>query len=264
MFGVLFLLAFGVGKSSHEKSGSYEIVIFGDSVMADCRDETSVAAQLGALMECNVYNGAFGGTCMSRLDVSRNLGYTKDCLSFESLAKSIAAEDFGVQQTVRIRETATEYFDSVIDDLETIDFHSVEVLLIAYGVNDYHGGARICNEEDPYDIYTFTGALRSSIELLRGTYPELRIVLVTPPYSWYPDQQLTCEEYVLGGNILEDYVNAQLQLAEEMGVEIIDIYHDFYPHDTWSDWELYTRDGLHPTEAGRKLLAQTFADYLKQ
>ena len=32
----------------------------------------------------------------------------------------------------------------------------------------------------------------------------------------------------------------------------------------WEDWELYTKDGLHPNEAGRALIAGQIADYLKK
>lgn len=84
---------------------------------------------------------------------------------------------------------------------------------------------------------------------LREAYPELRIIFITPPYTWYTDPELTCEEYDLGGGVLEDYVNAEIGLCEALNVEVIDIYHDYYPHDTWDDLYLYTDDGLHPNEA---------------
>ena len=59
-------------------------------------------------------------------------------------------------------------------------------------------------------------------------------------------------------------MNAQLRAGEELGIEVIDVYHDFYPHEKWEDKDLYTRDGLHPNEAGRKLLAQRIAEELRK
>ena len=53
-------------------------------------------------------------------------------------------------------------------------------------------------------------------------------------------------------------------ICEALDVEVIDIYHDYYPHDNWDDLYLYTDDGLHPNEAGREKIAQTLADYLNQ
>ena len=54
-----------------------------------------------------------------------------------------------------------------------------------------------------------------------------------------------------------------MKIAEEYGVEIIDIYHDFYPHETWDDWMVYSVDGLHPNEAGRTKIANRISGYLK-
>ena len=101
-------------------------------------------------------------------------------------------------------------------------------------------------------------------EELREAYPDLRIIFITPPYTWYTVPEVTCEEYDLGGGVLEDYVNAEIGICEALDVEVIDIYHDYYPHDNWDDLYLYTDDGLHPNEAGREKIAQTLADYLNQ
>lgn len=201
---------------------------------------------------------------MSRNDQDWKLGNMKDSLSVTALTEAIAMQDFGVQQTVRIRESATDYFGVTIDSMCTIDFEEVDILLMGAGVNDYHAGTPIYPEEDYYDEYTYAGALRSAIRDIREAYPDIRIVLMTPTYTWYLEKNLTCEEYDLGGGVSERYVEAEIHVANEMGVEIIDLYHDFYPHEQWEDWQIYTIDGLHPNEAGRALIAETIANYLKE
>lgn len=240
----------------------FSIVVFGDSLMGECRDETSVTWQMQERLGQQVYNCALGGTSFSRLDEERRLGYTKDCMSMAALANSIRAGDFGIQRSADIGEAATEYFAEAVTGLTEIDFNAVEVVFLQYGMNDYHGAAPLINEADPYDEYSFTGAIRKVIQNLRKTYPHLRIILVTPTYSWYTEEGLTCEEYNPGGGTLDLYVDTEIWLAGELGVEIVDVYHDFYPHDSWEDREIYTRDGLHPNEAGRELLAQTLCEYL--
>lgn len=239
-----------------------QMVALGDSLFGLVRDETSIPAQVGELMGMTVFNGAFGGTCVSRIDGEHRLDYGKDALSLVGLAKAVAGDDFGVQQSLKFRESNTEYFEETVDGLERVDFSSVELVLIMHGLNDYYSGVPIRNEKDPYDEYTFTGALRSAIEFLLRANPGMRIVLVTPAYSWYLDMEQTCEEYNGGGMVQEDYVNAEIELADELGIEVIDVYHDVYPHDRWEDWELYTVDGLHPNESGRKLLSGIIAEYL--
>lgn len=264
LFTLLFAVSFFEGGKDEEKT-AVRIVMMGDSALGECRDETSVVARLSTMLGESVFNGALGGTGMSYMDSEKHLSSLNECLSMVSFSKAIASDDFGVQQTARIRESMTFYFEETINELEKIDFESVEVLVIGHGVNDYHAGVPIYNEEDPYDAYTFTGAIRSSVEILKEKYPDMRIILMTPTYTWYPYHDLpemTCEEYDLGGGVLEDYVNAEIELAETLGVEVIDNYHDFYPHEEWSDWERYTNDGLHPNEAGRELIAQRIYEYL--
>ncbi|MCM1045122.1 MAG: SGNH/GDSL hydrolase family protein [Candidatus Gastranaerophilales bacterium] len=238
------------------------IVVFGDSIMGECRDETAITSQMQEILGQSVYNCALGGTTFSRIDTERMLGCTKDCMSMAAMTASVCSEDFAIQKAVKIREAATEYFEEAVEGLSEIDFNAVEVVFMQFGLNDYHGMARLTNEQQPYDEYSFAGAIRKTVRALQKSYPNLRIILVTPTYSWYTVNGLTCEEYNLGGGTLDLYVDTQLQVAEELGVEIIDVYHNFYPHDKWEDWELYTRDGLHPNEAGRALLAQTLSDYL--
>lgn len=264
LFG-LFSGIFFANTRGQEQSEEFKVVMLGDSIFGQVRDETSVAAVLSELLNQPVFNGAFGGTAMGRQDKEMRLADAKDSLSMEALARAIVWEDFGVQQTARIRESGTEHFASTIDELARIDFEQVELLLIGHGINDYHSGMPINNEADAHDSYTFSGALRSALETLQKKYPQMRIVVVTPTYSWYvyyEEKDVTCEVNDQGGGILEDYVNAQIQVAESMGVEVIDLYHDFYPHDEWSDWERYTTDGVHPNEEGRRLIAEKIYEYL--
>jgi len=261
LFCLLFLFTFHSRMEGMERQ-EVEIVTFGDSVFGEIRDDTAVPAQLQRLLGKTVYNAALGGTCMARQNTDGRLDHAGDSLSLAGLSKAVWAGDFGVQQAGRMRESNTEYFPEVIDGLETIDFSRVEIVLIQQGLNDYHAGIPIENPEAPYDEYTFLGALRSAVKSLRKANPALRIVLVTPTYTWYLNSGLTCEEMNQGNGVLEDYVEAELRAADELGIEVIDVYHDFFPHETWEDWKLFSRDGLHPDEAGRVKLAGRIAEVL--
>ncbi len=247
-----------------EEAAEAELVTFGDSVFGEVRDETAVPAQVAALLDVSCYNAAMGGTQAARGDLEHRLDYAKDSLSLVGLMKSLQEGNFGVQQTVRIRESNTEYFEDVIDGLERLDFSGTELVLLQHGLNDFYSGIPIANAENPYDEYTFTGALRTSLSILQTVCPNARIVLVTPTYTWYRQGMLTCEEYNAGYGNQETYVQAEMEVAEEFGVEVIDLYHDFFPHEEWEDWELYTRDGLHPNEEGRRLMAERIAAFLQK
>lgn len=263
IFLCLFFLTFRDRTDRLERQ-QVQIVALGDSVYGLTRDDTSIPAQVGKLLGKTVFNGAFGGSCIGRVDDERLLSSARDCVSLVGLTKAVAASDFGVQQTFHCRESNSQYFSDTVDQLETIDFSAVELVLVQHGLNDYYSGVPIYNEQDPWDEYTFAGALRCSLAALRKVNPDMRIVLVTPTYTWFLAKNLTCEEYDVGYGVQEDYIRAEMEVAEEFGIEVLDVYHDVFPHETWEDHGLYTMDGMHPNEAGRELMAGIIADYLLQ
>lgn len=190
--------------------------------------------------------------------------YSMELLNMVNLSKALSADDFGAQQTVRSRREITDYFGDTVDELAVIDYRKVEILILAFGINDYHAGIALNNERNPLDESTYGGALRSVLTTLQKCYPDMRIVLVTPTYAWYRSKKMTCEEYKTGDAYLEEYVEEMCSVAEEFGIETIDLYHDLYSHQEWEDWKLYTEDGLHPNEDGRRLIADRLAACLQE
>lgn len=264
--GVLFCVLWTMCSKymSAEKSMAPEIILLGDSIYGEYRGPGSVGEQIGASLGKSVFNGAVGGTCMAKLDEEVPGRHREDFLSMAALAKSVVAEDFGVQQRVHSAVSATEYLDSVVDQLEQIDFDKAEYLLIGFGMNDYQNGIRLDNPANPMDEYTYGGALRGAVEQLAGRYPNLKIVLLSPTFSWYPQYEEDCSQRNWGGGLLEEYVALEETIAREYGVGFVDLYHELYAHDTYEEWEKYTKDGVHPTEGSRELLAKAIAEYLEE
>lgn len=259
-FGLLYAATF---RGQAQEWRQVQMVAFGDSVFTDLGGLEAVPERLSKRLGISVFNASMGGTCAAKLESLRKLSYGRESLSLAGLTKAIRARDFSVQQSAKIRDNNTETFPGIIDGLETIDFEHVEVVLIQKGVNDYHAGTAIEDPDAPYDEHTFLGAIRSAVADLRKVNPDIRILLVTPTFVWYTYSGETCEQIDYGGGLLKDYVEAELSLAEELGVEAVDLYHDFYPHEKPEDWERYTMDGLHPNEAGRELIAQAIVDVLE-
>ena len=199
------------------------------------------------------------------------MGIYVNQVGYPLTAKKVAVSTFPCNFQIINAETQSSVFDGVTgasimdesarEEVYQIDFSEVEILLVGYGMNDYHAGERIYpDESDSYNENTYVGALRSGIRTLQRAYPELEIVLMTPTYSWYPELGLTCEEYIIGDNELADYVNATIYVAEELGIRSIDVYH-LYKRDDWEKWKKYTEDGLHPNQKGREKIAGAIVDF---
>lgn len=253
--------------SGHRTDTQAELLFLGDSIVGQYRDESSIPALVARQLDIETVNGAFGGTTMSQQNREYRDAYYRDGLSFSQLARAIATEDFRIQQTIRTKDYVTMHFGDIIDELDSVDFSSVETVVISYGMNDYTTGSPISNPSDPEDPDTLEGAMRRGIRYLQQAYPELRIIFMSPTYCWFFNDRgsldRNCEDSDFGGGYLEAYVEAERQTAQECGVEFLDLYHDFYPHAEDNDWMLYTNDGMHPNEAGRQKIADTLTAYLQ-
>lgn len=268
--GIVIILALipWLLSSKHRGDIQAEVLFLGDSIAGQYRDDSSIPVLVAEQLGTTVINGAFGGTTMSQLNRENRDAYYYDGLSFSQLARAIAAEDFGTQQTIRTKDYVTSKFRDIVDELDNVDYSSIKTLIIIYGTNDYTTGSPISNPLDPEDPYTMEGAMRTGINLLRQAYPELRIIFMSPTYCWFVNTlgttNETCETSDYGGGYLEEYVEAQRRVAAECGVEFLDLYHDFYPHEQFGNWNIYTEDGMHPNEAGRQMIAQALAEYLQK
>lgn len=259
LFGLLY--AFTHIRRGPAQQQEVKLLAFGDSVLGLVRDDTGIAEMLGEALGKSVYNAGLGGTCVARLDRGNRLDSGMDSLSLTALAKAIRMSDFGPQKTVHKKESIAEYFEATIAGLEMVDMEAVEIILIEHGLNDFYAGVPLRNEENPMDEYTFAGALRSVFEALRKVSPDARILLVTPTYTWMLGQY-TCEEFDAGYGNQQAYVEEEIKIAAEYGIEVIDVYHDVFPHEEPEDWRLYTADGLHPNEEGRRLIVRKILEYL--
>ncbi len=267
--GALLILAMAPLLFAHGRKADTQaqILFLGDSIVGQYRDETSIPALVAEMLDVEVANGAFGGTTMSLQNRDWRDAYYWDGFSFSRLARAIAAQDFGLQQTVRTKDYVTMNFRDIVDELDRLDLTSVQTVVVSYGMNDYTTGSPIGNPEDPQDPYTMEGAMRRGIEHLRQGYPHLRIIFISPTYCWFANTEgsicQTCETSDFGGGYMEEYVEAQRRVAEECGVEFVDLYHDYYPHEKMTDWAQYTHDGIHPNESGRRKIAETLAETLR-
>ncbi len=238
------------------KETEYKIVCLGDSIIGNVRDDSSIPAYIESMCRLSTYNGGFGGTTASCIETNGRAAISDNIVSLAELANAIAYDDFSVQNAGINRYVSVDYFPEALYGFDDIDWSNVEIVVIEHGVNDYLNGVALDNQENPYDVTSYGGALRHTLRQLQANRPDLRIILCTPTYCWIYSEGLSCQEINYGGGYLEDYVNLELQIAQEFGVEIIDNFHESGIGGEFENWSQYTEDGLHLNDAGRKLIAE--------
>ena len=198
-----------------------------------------------------VYNAGFGGCRMASHLASH------DAFSMYRLAEAITSKDYTLQKNTLANYSLDSQFSRTVSMLENIDFTNVDIITIAYGTNDFTGGNSISAVES---------ALRYSIETIQNTYPNIDIVICSPTYRFWMDEQgnFTTDSNTkeIGGIKLTDYIQLYSDIADEYGIYMIDNYNDLDINETTRTKYFYGADGTHQNEAGRKLIAEHMAKEL--
>ena len=232
------------------------IANFGDSIFGNARPPLDISTMLAARTGATVHNCAFGGCRMGP-----HSGHW-DAFSMYRLAEAIASGDYSVQDEAITYSDRTSYAEEPLAEIKAIDFATLDIMTIAYGVNDFNGSNPIDNADDPKDTATVCGALRYSIEALLTAYPQLRIFILLPTYSFTMDDEGAFVEDMDTkvnslGKTLGEYSQAIADVAKAYKLPVIDNYNGLGVNRL--NRNQYLSDGAHHNTAGRELLADHIA-----
>lgn len=224
------------------------IVNFGDSIFGNYTTPNDISTHIANLTNAIVYNVGFGGCRMAEHP------YTQyDAFSMYRLADSIANKDWTIQDDA-IASMSNVNFTEKLATLKSIDFSKVDIITIAYGTNDFSGSTSQTE---------FKEALRHSIETIYNAYPNIKIVLCTPIYRFWMDENgeflEDSDTYVKSTYKLTDFAQWIKGVGSEYNLYVIDNYNDSGINSTNRE-VLY--DGVHPNEIGIKMIAENMAKKL--
>lgn len=261
---VFFVLVYFSTHYAKGRDDTYRLVCLGDLNLEDTPTSPGVASYLEDKIKEPVFCAFFPSGAM--VGVQKGKTNYDSVLSMHNLTISMTTHNYGMQKSV-LKNLQNAYptrnISATMEELSNIDFDKVSVLILEQGALDYLNATPIKNGKDAYDTSTFQGTLRSVIKMLKNKYPDMRIILSTPTYFaplGSDGSYQYCDETNLGAGCLNDYVEAEIEVATEMGVEYIDAYHlSGIQRETVSE---YTTDGLYLNDAGRKEVAELWAEYL--
>ena len=254
------LLCFGY-RSVEAESGDkvWDVVVTGDSIIGKDREYGSVNVYFEEYSGMTMLNGAFGGNCASVGENADRYSFHEESINLYNLSKAICYRDFGVQWAdLAASQNKMAYFEQALEGLSSVDFRRTRFLMLSFGTNDYTNGRKADDPDDPYNRETYGGALRCAIELFQETYPDLKIVLVTPPFCHLAGRK-DCFEEDFGGGTLDQYVETEKKIgAEYEDVYVIDAFWESGIDE--SNYSEYMEGGLHLDQAGRELYGRFLAE----
>ena len=225
--------------------GEYSFVFLGDSIIGNDMSTCSIPGVVGALTDASVYNcGKSGAAATSDAEAE---------LSMLDLVNALTEGN-----TDKILE------EDLLENIERFlqDDHAEDRLcfFINFGLNDYYIGYPLDNPEEPYDEYTYAGALRSGIKQLKEAYPGAEVVVMVPTYIIFYNEGM--DVMSARGGQLARYREIAEAVAEEMQVHCKNNYVDMQMDS--SNQEEYLADGCHLNEWGRYYLGEQIVRFLEE
>ncbi|MBQ9438168.1 MAG: SGNH/GDSL hydrolase family protein, partial [Lachnospiraceae bacterium] len=216
-----------------------QIVAFGDSMWDNFREEDGIAAKLADFnSNYEVYNMAFGASTATRLE---NNSHNTDKKTLTTLVDIACKHEGNV-----VPESYTR------NAIEKCNFLRTNYFVIAYGINDLFENSPIYNPYFSPDKTCYTGALTYAVQQLKSTYPNVRVVIVSPTYiNGNPTNRY--------GSV-DDYKKAAAEVASKEGALYFDPVTALGM--TTSNANDFLEDGVHLNAEARAAYAEALGRFI--
>lgn len=217
------------------------LVLLGDSVLANYSDSTAIPEYVTSLSGASVYNFAIGGTSAARRGEGKDLPDILEDLIAENVIISEQGNMFAPNGTI------SEYLNG-----------KKLCIVLNYGINDYYSGVPVENPNDPNDLATYIGSLRTCIHKLQTILPDACYIIMTPTHVqlFGRGTEIVSDK----GSVFSAYIDAADELSSEMGLYFLDNYRDYII--TENNVHNYLADGTHPNERGRFIIATRLIQFI--
>lgn len=244
------------------------IVAFGNAPFADDRDsEDNLANLIAQKTGTTVYNCSISGSYLASQSAAfDSQAYPMDAYCFYwlvTLATGGPIDQYYTKAAKVLGDDVPPEAAEVYETLKTLDFNTVDVITVMYDATDYLMGNAMYSDENPTDIQQFTGNLEAGIELLKATYPHIRIIVMSPTYAYAVDQNgdyISSDKFIYNErDVLSTYSIKEYASCVTQSVSFVD---HLYGTITEDNADKYLIDNLHLNVEGRKLVADRFEYFL--
>lgn len=275
IFGMIALVSAGlifatseIGKKKYypDNDERIQVVFLGDSNIAYDFEDKSIPQRFAERTGYNVYNCAIGGTAAAKTNTANYFEESFDLLCLYNLTKIMEAEDH--QPLLDFFNEATlneQQATGKIHMLTNIDYEEIDYIVISYGLNDYTTGRKVYGKDD-YDVTSYAGALRDSIERLQKLCPNACIIVSSITYCvFYENGEVVEDGYdrSWGGGYINEYRDAAEMVASEYDNVLFMDNLELLGIDR-SNYEEYIRDDLHLNVAGQEKFVDCLIEVMEE
>lgn len=220
------------------------IVFLGDSILGNYAGSISIPGYVSCLSDAFFCNFAVGGATAAFRSENGS--------DFPNIIDRILTEHTSEQD-------GRSVFMSGEADAEDLSGKKL-CFVINYGFNDYFNGTPVEDPENPGNITSYKGSLRTGISRLQAVFPDACYIIMSPTHTArFGDDAKTGSE---AGDIFPAYIEAAQELAAEMNLYFLDNYNDFVV--TEENLDVYLSDGCHPNERGRLAIAVSLMNFIEE
>lgn len=131
----------------------------------------------------------------------------------------------------------------------------VDFLFVLGGTNDWGGTLAFLGEEGDEDEKTFYGAFASLCQAILQVYPKEKVLILLPPSCFHENPVREDEDS------LNDFREAERKVASRFGLSVLDLS-PLLPIPSTNRGSDYHLDGVHLSEKGHRIIADSIIDYL--
>lgn len=249
--------------------GITTIVMMGDDSLNSDRTANGIAELVASKCDATVYNISFDGSSFANNSVNLNMDdYPIDAFSPYRIGTCIESEDFALLDWgITMLPNPKPDVAKTVELLKTIDFDKVDIVILHYGLNDYLQGLLPTNVADEEYIGSTTGALLQTIKLFERKYPHIRIIVSSPNFCYYEEEDGSIEGADIrrtGSNDIQynlgDYMIAMKAISVDASVTFVDNY--FGVAINANNGKDYLKDNTTLNKKGNELVANHISDII--
>lgn len=235
------------------------IAIFGNGPFAEDRDSADgLANMLADAAGATVYNCSVSGSYLASTRPAPDMAVNPwDAFTFywmSLFSTNLEVNDYFAEAMAALGAEAPPEAAQVHDILSTLDFDTIDVIIVMYDAADYFAGRPAYSTETIPDIQSYAGNLKVGLEILKQQHPNTRIIVMSPAYA-FSDQLDENGDYIssdivrYGEDVLSTYVIKASESAAALQVSYVDNFYVTFNEDNAAD---YLSDHAHLNSAGRK------------